>query len=122
MKRLYWNDPEPIEGNDYIITEIDGKEYNTFNEYYRENNLRFEELPEIVSIKYNGGLSEAEVMPSEIIEVDVEYYVWSTIEQRIEFPDGEEEYLDLDETTEKMGTYSTFEDAKGSQIDLSTYL
>ena len=56
---MIWNDPEPIEGNDYIINDIidvpspeecddlDGHDW-------------------ILTIKYNKGISEAEVYPYEI--------------------------------------------------------
>lgn len=47
MTRLIWNDPEPIEGNDYTVTKaIMGEEIST--------------------IYYNGGLSEAEVYNDEL--------------------------------------------------------
>lgn len=47
--QLIWNDPEPIDGNDYRIT-------------------LFKKDPDsdIALIQYNGGLSEAEVPMSEI--------------------------------------------------------
>lgn len=45
---LVWNDPDPIEGNDYTIVSI--KELND----------------EIALIQYNQGLSEAEVFLHEI--------------------------------------------------------
>ena len=52
-KTLIWNDPDPIEGNDYTITSIVLHE-------------------EITAIKYNNGLSEAEVFNSEISLKDSE--------------------------------------------------
>ena len=53
-KSLYWNDPEPIEGNDYKITfikDLTGEENRT--------------TP--LCIQYNNGKSEAEVFLHEII-------------------------------------------------------
>ena len=46
--RLYWNDPDPIEGNDYKVTSI--QVYNS----------------EMSMITYNDGVSEAEVYNSEL--------------------------------------------------------
>lgn len=46
--KLKWNDPEPIEGNDYTISDI-----IWMNE-------------EMAMIHYNEGLSEAEVFTDEI--------------------------------------------------------
>lgn len=46
--KLYWNDPDPIEGNDYKVTTID-----VIN---RETSF----------ITYNNGNSEAEVYNSEL--------------------------------------------------------
>ena len=55
---MKWNDPDPIEGNDYKITRIeDLKQFEGFSE---------EELADVpVLIQYGGG-SEAEVWLSEI--------------------------------------------------------
>ena len=51
MANLIWNDPDYIEGNDYRIVSIE-----VIND-------------EIAFIKYNQGLSEAEVFLSEIVTV-----------------------------------------------------
>lgn len=47
MKKLYWNDPEPIEGNDYEIDSLINK-------------------GDIYLITYNDGSSEAEVFGHEL--------------------------------------------------------
>lgn len=47
MKKLYWNDPLPIEGNDYEVNSL-------FNN------------GDIYIITYNSGQSEAEVLGSEL--------------------------------------------------------
>lgn len=49
----YWNDPAPIEGNDYRITSMKG-----YDEAEYEDDL--------IEITYNGGSSEAEVFKHEI--------------------------------------------------------
>ncbi len=54
-KKLKWNDPDPIEGNDYTITYIEDLSGLTDEE--------MEDCP--VLIQYGGG-SEAEVYLSEI--------------------------------------------------------
>jgi hypothetical protein len=46
--KLYWNDPDPIKGNDYKVTSI--QVYNA----------------EMSMITYNDGTSEAEVYNSEL--------------------------------------------------------
>lgn len=50
---LIWNDPDPIEGNNYIISEV----------FLDDNDEYFEDTP--ILIQYGGG-SEAEVLVSEI--------------------------------------------------------
>lgn len=45
--KLYWNDPDPIDGNDYKVTYIN---------YH----------PEISVIQYNSGQSEAEIFNHEL--------------------------------------------------------
>lgn len=52
-----WNDPDPIEGNDYRIRKRWGG-------------------PEIIHIQYGDGeyLSEAEVLPSEIVDIEFDYH------------------------------------------------
>ena len=47
---LKWNDPDPIEGNDYTITNV----------------LQVNKEAGTATIEYNGGSSEAEVYLSEI--------------------------------------------------------
>ncbi len=57
-KKMVWNDPDPIEGNDYEITYIeDLSKYNGFNDE------EMEDAP--ILIQYGRG-SEAEVYLSEI--------------------------------------------------------
>lgn len=58
-KKLVWNDPAPIEGNDYTISYIeDLSQYDEFED---------EELVDCaILIQYNDGGSEAEVLPTEI--------------------------------------------------------
>lgn len=119
MKRLYWCDPEPIEGNDYLITEIDGVECNTFAEYYDAKNLTQNELPEILNIKYGGGYSEAEVTADEIVEVDVEYKVWSIIEEHLTFDDGEEDYITHDQSQDRVGIFDSYKEAREKQFEIS---
>ena len=53
-KELVWNDPDPIEGNDYTINFIDDIDEEFFDEDYP------------ILIQYGGG-SEAEVYLHEII-------------------------------------------------------
>jgi hypothetical protein len=53
-KTLVWNDPDPIEGNDYTITFIEEIDEEVFDDYYP------------ILIQYGGG-SEAEVYLHEII-------------------------------------------------------
>lgn len=52
---LVWNDPEPIEGNDYTISYLE----DIFDE-------DFDELSPIL-IQYNNGASEAQVFLHEIV-------------------------------------------------------
>lgn len=51
---LVWNDPDPIPGNDYRITEIESIITDDFDEDYP------------INIRYAGGHSEAEVYLHEI--------------------------------------------------------
>jgi hypothetical protein len=53
-KELVWNDPDPIEGNDYTITFIEEIDEEVFDDYYP------------ILIQYGGG-SEAQVYLHEII-------------------------------------------------------
>jgi hypothetical protein len=53
-KELVWNDPDPIEGNDYTITFIEAIDEEVFDDDYP------------ILIQYGGG-SEAEVYLHEII-------------------------------------------------------
>ena len=121
MKRLYWCDPDPIEGNDYLITEIDGVECNSFNDYYNAKNLsEADELPEILYIKYGDGYSEAEVTMNEIVEVDVEYKVWSVIEEHLTFDDGEEVYINHDQSQDGVGVFDSYKEAREKQFEISS--
>jgi len=54
QKPLIWNDPEPITGNDYTISWIEGVTSD------------MDELDPIL-IQYNNGLSEAQVFLHEIL-------------------------------------------------------
>lgn len=58
-KILVWNDPDPIEGNDYTIIFMDEMIEET-------NDLENDELMPIL-IQYNGGQSEAQVFLHEIL-------------------------------------------------------
>jgi hypothetical protein len=49
-KKVVWNDPDPIEGNDYVVTET--------HRYPGEENT--------CTVNYNGGLGEAEVFICEL--------------------------------------------------------
>ena len=62
MANLIWNDPDYIEGNDYRIVSME-----VIND-------------EIAFIKYNQGLSEAEVFLSEIVTV------WLVAQGGLRFP------------------------------------
>jgi hypothetical protein len=53
-KELVWNDPDPIEGNDYTITFIEDIDEEVFDDVYP------------ILIQYGGG-SEAQVYLHEII-------------------------------------------------------
>ena len=53
-KELVWNDPDPIEGNDYTITFIEAIDEEVFDDDYP------------ILIQYGGG-SEAQVYLHEII-------------------------------------------------------
>ena len=55
QKHLIWNDPEPIEGNDYTISWIEGITSD------------IDRLDPIL-IQYNNGQSEAQVFLHEILE------------------------------------------------------
>lgn len=55
-KPLIWNDPDPIEGNDYTISWIENLVY-----LYDEDNT----VP--ILIQYNNGKSEAQVFLHEIL-------------------------------------------------------
>lgn len=55
QKPLIWNDPEPIEGNDYTISWIE------------EITSDIDKLDSIL-IQYNNGQSEAQVFLHEILE------------------------------------------------------
>lgn len=57
-KEMVWNDPVPIEGNDYTITAVEN--LSKFDEFDDEE---MEDCP--IRIQYGGG-SEAEVFPWEI--------------------------------------------------------
>jgi hypothetical protein len=52
-KPLIWNDPEPIEGNDYTISWIEGITSDI-------------DVLDPILIQYNNGLSEAQVFLHEI--------------------------------------------------------
>jgi len=58
-KTLIWNDPDPIEGNDYTITFMDEM-------IEKADDLENDELMPIL-IQYNGGMSEAEVFLHELM-------------------------------------------------------
>ena len=53
---LIWNDPDPIEGNDYTISYIEDLIY-----------LYDEDFSTPILIQYNNGLSEAQVFLHEIL-------------------------------------------------------
>lgn len=64
QKPLIWNDPEPIEGNDYTISWIEGITSD------------FDQLDPIL-IQYNNGQSEAQVFLHEIfIKMNLEKHIW----------------------------------------------
>jgi hypothetical protein len=56
-KKLIWNDPDPIQGNDYTINFIEDIDEENFDDYYP------------ILIQYGNG-SEAEVYLHEILLVD----------------------------------------------------
>lgn len=58
-KTLVWNDPDPIEGNDYTITFMDEM-------IEKADDLENDELMPIL-IEYNNGQSEAQVYLHEIL-------------------------------------------------------
>jgi hypothetical protein len=58
-KELIWNDPDPIEGNDYTISFI---EKEIFDEVFEDDEIA--DLP--ILIQYNGGDSEAQAYLHEI--------------------------------------------------------
>ena len=58
-KTLVWNDPDPIEGNDYVISFMDEM-------IEKANDLENDELMPIL-IQYNNGQSEAQVFLHEIL-------------------------------------------------------
>lgn len=106
---LVWNDPEPIEGNDYSITQIVDFPDEEFDDEF------FEDF--ILTIQYGAG-SEAEVLPNEIdfatIVTDpscnqtcrqIDVNVWEFEEDRVVNPEtGETERfsdtIDLSEYTQ----------------------
>jgi hypothetical protein len=56
-KKLVWNDPDPIEGNDYTITSIEDL-----------SDLEEEDMDDYpILIQYNNGGSEAQVFLHEIL-------------------------------------------------------
>ena len=61
---LKWNDPSPIEGNDYRINKID-LSYYCVDKFKRDD--------DIIVIQYGQG-SEAEVFRQEIEEIDLQYH------------------------------------------------
>lgn len=67
MPKLIWNDPEPIEGNDYTINTVNGMKLNSYKEVY--DSIADLDEDSILLITYNDGMSEAEVIPQEIVEV-----------------------------------------------------
>lgn len=65
MKRIIiWNDPDQIEGNNYVVDTIEGQDVKDIDlskfSYY-----------ETVSITYNYGQSEADVLPFELVEFEI---------------------------------------------------
>ena len=56
-QKLIWNDPDPIEGNDYTIKEINFKGLDC---------LTADDLDDCILLIQYGEGSEAEVFPSEI--------------------------------------------------------
>ena len=63
-KKLIWNDPDPIEGNDYLIDEIN--DFRDIEDDFDGGILDDEVMKDyIFTIQYGGG-SEAEVTMSEI--------------------------------------------------------
>ena len=56
---MVWNDPDPIEGNDYTITFIE--DLSHFEDFSEED---MSGCP--ILIQYNDGMSEAEVWLNEI--------------------------------------------------------
>jgi hypothetical protein len=56
-KTIYWFDPDPIKGNDYRVTHI--KDLEDYIEFNDDQDL-------ILTIQYNSGLSEAEVLLGEL--------------------------------------------------------
>lgn len=54
-KKLIWNDPDPIEGNDYTIS------------YINKEDLNSEDRLSPILIQYNDGGSEAQVFLHEIL-------------------------------------------------------
>jgi hypothetical protein len=53
-KKLIWNDPDPIDGNDYTISWIEN-DFDHFDSF------------DPILIQYNGGQSEAQIFLHEII-------------------------------------------------------
>lgn len=94
-KTLIWNDPDPIEGNDYTITFMDEM-------IEKADDLENDELMPIL-IQYNGGMSEAEVFLHELMiikQIDMKLSTF-TIEDRNQFVVGNEYYTFYMETTNK---------------------
>jgi hypothetical protein len=111
MKKLYWQDPEPVDNNDYVINKVNGVECNTLKDIYDILNGDIKD-DTILRITYADGYSEAEVFADEIVEVDVKYNTWLEVEQVITFDDGDEHYINFDESVEKRNTHDSIDEVK----------
>ena len=116
MTRLYWLDPEPIEGNNYVVKTVNGEEINTFTEAYEK--FCNEDEDAILLITYNEGHSEAQVTSRELIEVEQKFTLWVEMEETLIFPDGEEDYIKMDETVCSIGRFDNFDDAMKKRNEL----
>jgi len=80
MKKLIWNDPDPIQGNDYTIKTVEGVEANDIHQvlsilHSKDEDMTLSEMADYpISITYGNG-SEAEIYFSEIEQVDLIPYV-----------------------------------------------
>jgi hypothetical protein len=91
VKKLYWHDPEPILGNDYVVTKV--MINGTDNELSVDDFIKLREAAandpddeslgsmydsldddDILYIYYNDGTSEAEVTCDELEVVLVDYF------------------------------------------------